>query len=124
MTGTGELWVGANGLPLRQTFALEFPPDKDNYVSSAEITVDFSGFAPITMASGPGCVDKPPLRQIVSIGTPQNALSLLALAMALLVGGLCHPAAPLQSGLCRGGARGHPLHADHPAADHAARGRL
>ncbi|MDX1417512.1 MAG: hypothetical protein R3293_25125, partial [Candidatus Promineifilaceae bacterium] len=33
MTGTGELWVGADGLPLRQQFMLTFPETKDNYVT-------------------------------------------------------------------------------------------
>ncbi len=46
MTGTGELWVDGDGLPLRQIFDLTFPPDAHDYATSAAITVDFSGFAP------------------------------------------------------------------------------
>ncbi|HEX8681814.1 MAG TPA: hypothetical protein VF707_05835, partial [Ardenticatenaceae bacterium] len=43
MTGSGELWVDANGLPLRQVLHLAFPPGEDNELQ-AEVTVDFSGF--------------------------------------------------------------------------------
>jgi hypothetical protein len=43
MTGGGELWVGANGLPLRQTLDLHFPEQKEERVE-AHITVDFSRY--------------------------------------------------------------------------------
>ena len=46
MTGTGELWVGDDGLPLRHIFELSFPPDAHDYVTTAWMTVDFAGFAP------------------------------------------------------------------------------
>ncbi len=45
MTGLGELWVGEDGLPLRQTFTLEFPADEYGDKSSAIATVDFFDFA-------------------------------------------------------------------------------
>jgi len=44
MTGEGELWVGADGLPLRQILHLHFPPRPDDQEIHAEVTVDFSGF--------------------------------------------------------------------------------
>jgi type II secretory pathway pseudopilin PulG/subtilisin-like proprotein convertase family protein len=44
MTGEGELWVGADGLPLRQILHLQFPPVKDEQEIRAEVTVDFSDF--------------------------------------------------------------------------------
>ncbi|MCB0159740.1 MAG: thrombospondin type 3 repeat-containing protein, partial [Caldilineaceae bacterium] len=47
MTGTGELWVGDDGLPLRQVLSLTFPPDTRDYVTTAAITVDFFDFAPV-----------------------------------------------------------------------------
>ncbi|MFZ9016642.1 MAG: hypothetical protein ACO23O_06580, partial [Ilumatobacteraceae bacterium] len=42
-TGTGELWVGADGLPVRQLLSLQFPEDADGAVS-ATISVDFFDF--------------------------------------------------------------------------------
>ncbi|MDX1413779.1 MAG: LamG-like jellyroll fold domain-containing protein [Candidatus Promineifilaceae bacterium] len=50
MTGTGELWVGQNGLPLRQQFDLHFP-DRDDTSTRMDITVNFSNFAPIPTTS-------------------------------------------------------------------------
>ncbi|MCB0086349.1 MAG: hypothetical protein KDE54_00420 [Caldilineaceae bacterium] len=44
MSGQGELWVGADGLPLRQVMHLQFPPD-DNTISASEIAVTFFDFA-------------------------------------------------------------------------------
>ncbi len=44
MTGSGEIWVDAEGLPLRQVISLEFPPDAYNQMS-AYITTDFKDWA-------------------------------------------------------------------------------
>jgi hypothetical protein len=45
MTGTGELWVSANGLPVRQIMTLRFPPQPgaSEWVE-AEIVTDFSNW--------------------------------------------------------------------------------
>jgi hypothetical protein len=43
MTGDGELWIGSNGLPLRQILTLQFPELKEQQVH-AQITVDFANF--------------------------------------------------------------------------------
>lgn len=43
MTGAGEVWVDADGLPLRQILRLQFPAQNDHRVE-AEVTVDFSRF--------------------------------------------------------------------------------
>ncbi|NJK81828.1 MAG: hypothetical protein HC914_18990 [Chloroflexaceae bacterium] len=43
LSGTGELWVDSNGLPLRQVLHLAFP-EQDDTQSTAEITVDFARF--------------------------------------------------------------------------------
>ncbi|MFN8440622.1 MAG: LamG-like jellyroll fold domain-containing protein [Caldilineaceae bacterium] len=43
MTGNGELWIGEDGLPLRQVMNLQFPEQKDEQVN-AQIVVDFSKF--------------------------------------------------------------------------------
>jgi len=43
MTGDGELWIGADGLPLRQIIRLRFPPQNGEQVS-AQIGVNFYDF--------------------------------------------------------------------------------
>lgn len=43
MVGSGELWVGEDGLPLRQILTLQFPPQKDDQVHS-QIVVDYSNY--------------------------------------------------------------------------------
>jgi hypothetical protein len=43
MVGAGELWVGEDGLPLRQILTLQFPAQQDEQVHS-QIVVDFSRF--------------------------------------------------------------------------------
>jgi len=45
MTGSGELWVGGDGLPLRQMLNLSFPAQNGETLA-AKITVDFSSYAP------------------------------------------------------------------------------
>lgn len=49
MTGTGELWIGEDGLPLRQVLSLQFPEQNYERVR-ATITVNFSDFAPLPTA--------------------------------------------------------------------------
>jgi len=41
MTGDGELWLDADGYPLRQVLRLHFPSTPDEQEISAEVTVDF-----------------------------------------------------------------------------------
>ncbi len=43
MTGEGELWIGSNGLPLRQVLHIQFP-EQDDEIVAADISVDFSHF--------------------------------------------------------------------------------
>ena len=43
LTGSGELWVSANGLPLRQILKLRFPEQKDDRVE-ASMTVNFAKY--------------------------------------------------------------------------------
>ncbi len=51
MIGGGELWVGEDGLPVRQILDLHFPEDHGESVS-ARITVNYSQFEPVKAASG------------------------------------------------------------------------
>ncbi|MBP7962070.1 MAG: hypothetical protein KBG20_01155 [Caldilineaceae bacterium] len=60
MTGSGELWVGEDGLPIRQILSLHFPEQNSELVS-AHIAVNFSQFgqgdgASTTRPGGPGGV--------------------------------------------------------------------
>ncbi len=52
MTGSGELWVRSDGLPLRQIITAQFAPEKDSR-AEATFTVDFSDFpaAPVPPAT-------------------------------------------------------------------------
>ena len=50
MTGQGELWLDAAGLPLRQLIQLDFAPEGDQQIS-AEISVTFHDFAPLATAA-------------------------------------------------------------------------
>ena len=43
-TGSGELWVGADGLPRRQILDLLMPGVAGSYDASVRISVDFSNF--------------------------------------------------------------------------------
>ena len=43
LRGTGELWVGENGLPLRQILHLQFPEQRDDRIE-VQMVVDFSHF--------------------------------------------------------------------------------
>lgn len=43
MNGSGEIWITAAGLPLRQILNLTFPPQKDEVVTGRIVT-DFTGF--------------------------------------------------------------------------------
>ncbi len=52
MVGSGELWVGADGLPLRQILTLQFPPQEDEQVH-AQIVVNFSDFGSAQLAAIP-----------------------------------------------------------------------
>ena len=49
MTGDGELWVGEEGLPLRQILRLNFPAQNDEFVT-AQIVVNFSRFGESILA--------------------------------------------------------------------------
>ncbi|NDJ53912.1 MAG: hypothetical protein GYB68_12630, partial [Chloroflexi bacterium] len=54
MVGTGELWLDTDGLPLRLTMQLTFPPLTDGSQMDAHIQHDFHGFAsPDTAALPP-----------------------------------------------------------------------
>ena len=52
MTGAGELWVRADGLPMRQVITAHFPPESDHRID-AQITVDFSDYLSVAAQPTP-----------------------------------------------------------------------
>lgn len=50
MTGTGQLWVRADGLPLRQIIDVQFPAERDE-VTTARIDTTFGDFADVKSVS-------------------------------------------------------------------------
>ncbi|HFQ94402.1 MAG TPA: hypothetical protein ENK32_10360, partial [Anaerolineae bacterium] len=88
MDARGELWIGDDGLPLRQIITLEFPPAGQEQVS-AEITTDFTGWgAPATPSALSGRATavfwqiRPRLADLALSAIPY--LFLLALSAVLL----------------------------------------
>lgn len=51
MTGSGEVWIDSQGLPLRLVVHLVYPSQPNGEQVKADIQTDFSGFAPSTTAS-------------------------------------------------------------------------
>ncbi len=51
MTGSGEIWVGINGLPMRQIFHLKFAESADNSLANARIEMNFSRFSKLPAAT-------------------------------------------------------------------------
>ncbi|MGD9100839.1 MAG: hypothetical protein PVF45_10205, partial [Anaerolineae bacterium] len=77
MTGHGELWVGVDGLPLRQIIHLEFPPRPDDHRITSDITVDYSNFRTAARSSS-GVLGRIPF-----IPTSSKALQQFALFMSM-----------------------------------------
>ncbi|MCP4164656.1 MAG: LamG domain-containing protein [Chloroflexi bacterium] len=73
MTGNGELWVGEDGLPLRQILRLQFPEQRQEHVR-AEITVDFKEYGEAALVG---------LFGIDTAGLLQNSISALNKLAAL-----------------------------------------
>jgi large repetitive protein len=87
MSGQGELWVGADGLPLRQRLNLQYPEDAYKYASSATVTVDFSNFAPLGATAGATTLTRfgSSLSSTLSAANnPITAVSLLLIVMVLV----------------------------------------
>jgi hypothetical protein len=81
MTGSGELWVDGDGLPLRQVLHVALPGEND-YRVEAEIVTDFSGFD----------------RQLLAAAAPPFSLAALVVALGSATADLAH-AALAQSGV-------------------------
>ena len=100
MTGDGELWLSEDGLPLRQILRLRYPAQRDERVN-AEITANFSNFAPLAPAS---LAFTDPAMFWQALKPILNSLGLLVLAGAF--GASVDPVPPCAAGAGRAG--------DHP----------
>ena len=72
MTGQGEIWINAEGLPMRQTVHLNFPPSHLEQIE-VEITTDFSGWSA-------AAAESPTLLGMISV--PRHLLTPQAWAQA------------------------------------------
>ncbi|MGC8800346.1 MAG: LamG-like jellyroll fold domain-containing protein [Chloroflexus sp.] len=50
LRGSGEVWINADGLPVRQILDLVLPATGDRSTSRAQLTMDFAGFGPLPSA--------------------------------------------------------------------------
>lgn len=83
VSGDGELWVGADGLPVRQSMVLQFP-ERNGESARTEITIDYSEFGTATVAGVPHSSGSP-WWHIDPLGDQRGGMLLLAgIAIALL----------------------------------------
>jgi hypothetical protein len=92
LSGTGEILIGADGLPVRQVLHLQFPPTSQDQ-SQADVQVSFTDFAPLsdTASSGLSLLEK--LNTNLHTQSFRNAwlsAALVALAILILSLGLSH----------------------------------
>ena len=83
MTAQGELWVGEDGLPIRQIFDMQFPEVANDHTVSAQVSVDFSGFSPLPTPPLSTQINQALRRVIAGVTTPAGALPLLALVLGM-----------------------------------------
>lgn len=81
MTGHGELWVGEDGLPLRQVLHLQFPEQNDETIS-AQMTISFSRFG---QPSNESAFARLGLNIVNAVADPVPWLSFVSLAAAAFV---------------------------------------
>ena len=83
MVGSGELWVGQDGLPLRQILTLQFPAQNDEELHS-QIVVNFSEFGGGEVASSQPAVVSSQLLETIQLAPILAAISVFAF-VALLI---------------------------------------
>ena len=88
MVGAGELWVGDDGLPLRQILTLQFPAQDDEQVH-AQIVVNFSDFGRAGLVtSHASSVAAPGLGATIAAWLSHDLAPLVALLPLLALGAL------------------------------------
>ena len=83
LAGNGELWVGTDGLPVRQLLSLTFP-EQDAVVATADITVDFTDFGTASV-SGVQRTSDSTLSVLALLSEHQGMLVALAGVIAVLL---------------------------------------
>ncbi len=88
MSGTGELWVRADGLPLRQVIAMQFPAQGDSSTTAA-IAVDFFDYAavPPSLSGSTLAFQAEGLRSALLAAISSRPDLLLAAIMVLMTSG-------------------------------------
>ncbi|MCO6453542.1 MAG: hypothetical protein J5I90_22360 [Caldilineales bacterium] len=82
MTGTGELWVGEGGLPLRQILRLQFPEQRQER-AQAEITVDFQNYGERAPAGLLAFTDPAAFSRTFAASLPKLATGIITMALGL-----------------------------------------
>lgn len=88
MTGSGELWVDGDGLPVRQQLSLTFPGGNGVGTTSTQISVEFSEFG-TAKVPGVARASSSSWRVDVLGGVRLEVLLALSLVMLLVVGFAC-----------------------------------
>ncbi|MFQ5858347.1 MAG: hypothetical protein ACE5LU_22320, partial [Anaerolineae bacterium] len=83
MTGQGELWVDADGFPIRQTLDLDFPKVSDEYGARAHVVADFQQGTPGKSGEIGGTQITFPLSSFSSLGS-------LAVVLLFICGLITH----------------------------------
>ena len=96
MTGTGELWVDADGYPVRQSLALRFPEQDGEYVE-ARVDVDYAEFGAIHTIGVPEGSPRSPTTDLLGLvdGTWPIATALALVVLLLLVATLRRARRPI-----------------------------
>jgi hypothetical protein len=88
LSGTGEIWIGADGLPVRQALHVQFPPTSQEQ-TQADVLVTFQDFGPLPAAAAASAGPLEQLRNVLQSHDLQDAwlfagtLALLILALRL-----------------------------------------
>ncbi len=84
LSGTGEIWIGVDGLPVRQVLHLQFPATSQDQ-TRADIQVSFTDFAPLPDAAPSGLSLLEKLNNLLHTSSFRNAwLSATSLALLIL----------------------------------------
>ncbi len=105
LSGSGEIWIGADGLPVRQVLHVQFPPTSQEQIQ-ADVTVSFRDFKPAADRFG-GQPD-PAGAAAIGSGVPVVPRALAAGRLAWAAYSWIGPGNAPQAGVCR----------DHLRADH------
>ncbi len=89
LSGTGEIWIGADGLPVRQVLHVQLPPTSQQQVQ-ADVQVSFRDFGPLPAAAAASAGPLDQLRNLLQSRDFQDAWlsagSLALMILALLLG--------------------------------------